>query len=65
MERKPDLVLSNDIKPEWGNIRVCTELTYSQYMPAQQIVKAADTQAYLLFSNQPWRRFAFILSFTN
>ncbi|KAG0692147.1 hypothetical protein DFH29DRAFT_882976 [Suillus ampliporus] len=62
---KPDLVLSDDIKPKWGNIRVCAELTYSQYKPAQQIVKTADTQAYLLLSNQPWRHFAFILSSTN
>ncbi|KAG2134507.1 hypothetical protein DEU56DRAFT_913695 [Suillus clintonianus] len=65
IKRKPDLVLSDDIKPKWGNIRVCAELTYSQYKPAQRITKAADTQAYLLLSNQPWRRFAFILSFTN
>ncbi|KAG1849011.1 hypothetical protein F4604DRAFT_1935091 [Suillus subluteus] len=56
IKRKPDLVLSDDIKPKWGNIR---------YKPAQQIVKAADTQAYLILSNQPWRHFVFILSFTN
>ncbi|KAG1897425.1 uncharacterized protein F5891DRAFT_1191870 [Suillus fuscotomentosus] len=56
IKRKPDLVLSDDIKPKWGNI--C-------YKPAQRIVKAADTQAYLLLSNQPWRRFALILSFTH
>ncbi|KAG1767588.1 hypothetical protein EV702DRAFT_1203623 [Suillus placidus] len=56
IKRKPDLVLSDDIKPKWGNIR---------YKPAQRIVKAADTQAYLLLSNQSWRRFTFILSFTN
>ncbi|KAG1895809.1 kinase-like domain-containing protein [Suillus fuscotomentosus] len=62
---KPDLVLSDEIKPKWGNIRICAELTYSQYKPAQRIVKAADTQAYLLLSNQPWRRFALILSFTH
>ncbi|KAG1769235.1 hypothetical protein EDD22DRAFT_949109 [Suillus occidentalis] len=62
---KPDLVLSNDIKLKWGNIYVCTKLTYSQYKPAQRIMKAVDTQAYLLRSNQPWRHFAFILSFTN
>ncbi|KAG1796319.1 uncharacterized protein HD556DRAFT_1441626 [Suillus plorans] len=53
---KPDLMLSDDIKPKWGNIH---------YKPAQRIVKAADTQAYLLLSNQPWRRFALILSFTH
>ncbi|KAG1797797.1 uncharacterized protein HD556DRAFT_1440758 [Suillus plorans] len=49
---KPDLVLSDDIKP-------------SQYKPAQWIAKAADTQAYLLLSNQPWRHFALVLSFTH
>ncbi|KAG1901626.1 uncharacterized protein F5891DRAFT_1187500 [Suillus fuscotomentosus] len=65
IKRKPDLVLSNEIKPKWGNIRVCAELTYSQYKPAQRIVKAADTQAYLLLRNQPWRHFTLILSFTH
>ncbi|KAG1834478.1 hypothetical protein EV424DRAFT_1532202 [Suillus variegatus] len=62
---KPDLVLSDDIKPKWGNIRVCAELTVSSYKPAQWLVRAADTQAYLLLSNQPWRRFTLILSFTS
>lgn len=28
-------------------------------------MNAADTQAYLLLSNQPWRHFALILSFTH
>ncbi|KAG2073315.1 hypothetical protein BDR04DRAFT_1116448 [Suillus decipiens] len=65
IKRKPDLVLSNDVKPKWGNIHICAELTYSQYKPAQRIVKAADTQAYLLLSNQPWRHFMLILSFTH
>ncbi|KAG1777600.1 hypothetical protein EV702DRAFT_1197217 [Suillus placidus] len=65
IKRKPDLVLSDDIKPKWGNICICTELTYSQYKPAQQIVKATDTQAFLLLSNQPWRCFTLVLSFTH
>lgn len=30
IKRKPDLVLSDDIKPKWGNICVCAELTHSQ-----------------------------------
>ncbi|KAG2066587.1 hypothetical protein BDR04DRAFT_1121111 [Suillus decipiens] len=53
---KPDLVLSNNVKPKWGNI-----------CPAHWIVKAADIdiQAYLLLSNQPWRCFVLILSFTH
>jgi hypothetical protein len=32
---KPDLVLSDNIKPKWGNIWVCAELTSSQYKPAK------------------------------
>jgi hypothetical protein len=59
----PDLVLFDDIKPKWGNIRVCAELTSSQYMLAKRVAKVADIQVYPLLSNQPWRCFALILSF--
>ncbi|KAG2131044.1 hypothetical protein DEU56DRAFT_914576 [Suillus clintonianus] len=65
IKHKPDLVLCDDIKPKWGNIRACAELTVSQYKPRKWCVRAADTQAYLLLSNQPWRHFTLILSFTN
>ena len=41
------------------------ELTHSPYMPAMRLGKAADTHAYLMMSEQPWRCFALILSFTN
>ncbi|KAG2151770.1 hypothetical protein BD769DRAFT_1658208 [Suillus cothurnatus] len=62
---KPDLVLFDNIKSKWGNIRACAELTVSQYKHRKQPTRAADTQAYLLLSNQLWRCFVLILSFTN
>ncbi|KAG1842146.1 hypothetical protein F4604DRAFT_1690068 [Suillus subluteus] len=62
---KPDLVLSDDITARWGNIRISSELTHSPYKPAMRLGKAADTHAYLMMSEQPWRRFALILSFTD
>ncbi|KAG1793575.1 hypothetical protein EV424DRAFT_1354144 [Suillus variegatus] len=65
IKRKPDLVLSGDVTAKWGNIRVSGELTHSPYKPAMRLGKAADTHAYLMMSEQPWRRFALILSFTN
>ncbi|KAG1849826.1 hypothetical protein C8R48DRAFT_778420 [Suillus tomentosus] len=65
IKRKPDLVLSDDISAKWGNIRVSAELTHSRYQPAMRLGKAADTHAYIMMSEQPWRRFALILSFTD
>ncbi|KAG0698459.1 hypothetical protein DFH29DRAFT_1002833 [Suillus ampliporus] len=65
IQRKPDLVLSDDVTAKWGNIRVSSELTHSSYKPAMWLRKAADTHAYLMMSGQPWRRFTLILSFTN
>jgi hypothetical protein len=65
IKRKPDLVLSDDVTAKWGNIRVSGELTHSPYKPAMRLGKAADTHAYLMMSEQPWRRFSLILSFTN
>lgn len=65
IKRKPDIVLSDDISAKWGNIRVSAELTHSRYQPAMRLGKAADTHAYIMMSEQPWRRFALILSFTN
>ncbi|KAG1865731.1 hypothetical protein C8R48DRAFT_772729 [Suillus tomentosus] len=65
IKRKPDLVLSDDISAKWGNIRVSAELTHSRYRPAMRLGKAADTHAYIMMSEQPWRRFALILSFTD
>ncbi|KAG2358665.1 hypothetical protein BDR07DRAFT_1489173 [Suillus spraguei] len=65
IKRKPDLVLSDDITAKWGNIRVSGELTHSPYKPAMRLGKAADTHAYLMMSEQPWRRFSLILSFTD
>ncbi|KAG1816745.1 uncharacterized protein BJ212DRAFT_1480604 [Suillus subaureus] len=62
---KPDLVLSDNITAKWGNIRVSGELIHSPYKPVMWLGKAADTHAYLMMSEQPWRRFALILSFTN
>ncbi|KAG2106248.1 uncharacterized protein F5147DRAFT_653992 [Suillus discolor] len=62
---KPDLLLSDEITANWGNIRVSAELTHSSYQPALRLVKAADTHAYLMLSEQPWRRFALVLSLTN
>ncbi|KAG1765185.1 hypothetical protein EV702DRAFT_1051093 [Suillus placidus] len=50
---------------DWGNIRVSAELTCSAYQPTMQLVKAADAHAYLMLSQQPWRRFALVLSLTN
>ena len=55
---KPDLVLSDDVTTKWGNIKVSGELTHSPYMPVMRLGKAADTHAYLMMSEQPWRRFA-------
>lgn len=65
IKRKPDIVLSDDISAKWGNIRVSAELTHSHYRPAMRLGKVADTHAYLMMSEQPWRRFALILSFTD
>jgi hypothetical protein len=65
IKRKPDLVLSDDVTAKWGNIRVSGELTHSPYKPAMRLGKAADTHAYLMMSEQPWRRFSLILSFTD
>ncbi|KAG2157307.1 hypothetical protein DEU56DRAFT_905962 [Suillus clintonianus] len=65
IKHKPNLVLSDDIAAKWGNIRVSGELTHSTYKPAMRRGKAADTHAYLMMSEQPWRRFALILSFTD
>ncbi|KAG1771586.1 hypothetical protein EV702DRAFT_1201900 [Suillus placidus] len=65
VKRKPDLLLSDEITANWGNIRVSAELTHSAYQPTLQLVKAADTHAYLMLSEQPWRRFVLVLSLTN
>ncbi|KAG1739738.1 hypothetical protein EDB19DRAFT_1828732 [Suillus lakei] len=65
IKRKPDLVLSDDILAKWGNIRVSAEITHSQYQPTMQLGKVMDTHAYLMMSEQPWRCFALILSFTD
>ncbi|KAG1845211.1 hypothetical protein F4604DRAFT_1978525 [Suillus subluteus] len=63
--RGQDLVLSDNILAKWGNIRVSAELTRSRYKPVMRLGKAADTHAYLVMSEQPWRCFALILSFTD
>ncbi|KAG1897353.1 uncharacterized protein F5891DRAFT_1192062 [Suillus fuscotomentosus] len=65
VNRKPDLLLSDEITANWGNIRVSAELTHSSYQPALRLVKAADSHAYLMLSEQTWRRFALVLSLTN
>ncbi|KAG1886286.1 hypothetical protein F4604DRAFT_1675922 [Suillus subluteus] len=62
---KTDLILSDNISAKWGNIRVSAELMHSRYKPAMRLGKAADTHAYLVMSEQPWRCFALILSFTD
>ncbi|KAG1735534.1 hypothetical protein EDB19DRAFT_1910599 [Suillus lakei] len=62
---KPNLLLSDEITANWGNIRVSAELTYSVYQPVLLLVKVADTHAYLMLSEQPWRCFALVLSLTN
>ncbi|KAG1888894.1 uncharacterized protein F5891DRAFT_1199124 [Suillus fuscotomentosus] len=65
VKRKLDLLLSDEIMANWGNIRVSAELTHSSYQPVLRLVKAADGHAYLMLSEQPWRCFVLVLSLTN
>lgn len=63
IQRKPDLCLSNKVELEWSNILVVAELTQSHYSPAERAGKTLDTKAWLIFRQQPWRRFVLCLSF--
>ncbi|KAG1749456.1 hypothetical protein EDB19DRAFT_2022570 [Suillus lakei] len=65
IKQKPDILLSDKITANWGNIRVLAELTHSVYQPVLPLVKVADTHTYLMLSEQPWRHFALVLSLTN
>jgi hypothetical protein len=65
VQRKPDLCLSNEVELQWSNILVVAELTSSQYSPAERAGKTLDTKAWLIFREQPWRRFVLCLSFCN
>ena len=62
---KPDLILSETSNSDWGGVKVCAELTTSLYEPGERIGKELDTRAFLMTRKQPWRRFVFLLSFTN
>lgn len=64
VQRKPDLCLSDDVTVQWNNILVIAEMTASQFSLSMPAGKTLDTKAYLVFREQPWRRFVLFLSFT-
>ncbi|KAG1856091.1 hypothetical protein F4604DRAFT_1931943 [Suillus subluteus] len=63
IQRKPDLCLSNEVELQWSNILVVAELTSSHYSPAERAGRMLDMKAWLIFREQPWRRFMLCLSF--
>ncbi|KAG2114206.1 uncharacterized protein F5147DRAFT_650015 [Suillus discolor] len=65
IQRKPDLCLSDDVTLQWNNILVVAEMTASTFSLSMPAVKTLDTKAYLVFREQPWRRFVLFLSFTH
>lgn len=65
VQRKPDLCLSDDVTLQWNNILVVTDMTASQFSLSMPAGKTLDTKAYLVFREQPWKRFVLFLSFTH
>lgn len=62
---KPDLVLSDEVDLQWNNMLVVAELSSSMYSAAERAGMTLDTKAWLVFRDQPWRRFVLFLSFYN
>lgn len=65
VQRKPDLCLSGDVTLQWSSILVVAEMSASQFSLSMPAGKTLDTKAYLVFREQPWRRFVLFLSFTH
>ncbi|KAG1746249.1 hypothetical protein EDD22DRAFT_958427 [Suillus occidentalis] len=65
INRKPDLVLSDEVELQWNNMLVVAELSSTMYSSADCAGKTLDVKAWLVFRDQPWRRFVLFLSFCN
>jgi hypothetical protein len=65
VQRKPDVCLSEHTELRWNTILVVAELTTTSYTPSIPAGKTLDTKAWLVFREQPWRRFILSLSFSN
>jgi hypothetical protein len=65
VQRKPDVCLSEHTELRWNTILVVAELTTTSYTPSIPARKTLDTKAWLIFREQPWRRFILSLSFSN
>lgn len=65
VQRKPDVCLSEHTELRWNTILVVAELTTTLYTPSIPAGKTLDTKAWLVFREQPWRRFVLSLSFSN
>ncbi|KAG1864456.1 hypothetical protein C8R48DRAFT_772976 [Suillus tomentosus] len=63
IRRKPDLVLSDEADLQWNSMLVVAELSSTAYTPAERAGRTLDTKAWLMFKDQPWRRFVLLLSF--
>ncbi|KIM61195.1 hypothetical protein SCLCIDRAFT_122456, partial [Scleroderma citrinum Foug A] len=46
----------------WMSLKVITEYTTQPFKPSMPLVKTLHTKAYLIFLDQPWRRFVLALS---
>jgi hypothetical protein len=65
VQRKPDVCLSEHMELHWNTILIVAELTTTSYTPSIPTGKTLDTKAWLIFREQPWRRFVLSLSFSN
>ena len=64
---KPDVILiekSDQLTDSisWMSPKVITEYMTQPFKPSMPLVKTLHTKAYLIFLNQPWRRFVLALS---
>ena len=65
--RKPDIILvekSDQLNDSisWMSPKVIAEHTNQSFKPSLPLVKTIHTKAYLIFLDQPWRRFVLALS---
>ena len=65
--RKPDIILveTSDQPTDsisWMSPQVIAEYTAQSFKPSMSLVKTIHTKAYLIFLDQPWRRYVLALS---
>ena len=65
--RKPDIILvkTSDQPTDsisWMSLQVIVEYTAQSFKPSMSLVKTIHTKVYLIFLDQPWRRYVLALS---